>query len=492
MVMHVYTRFLQISLVGLIAVLFSACGMSPFSKDEAAKPVVAVEAVKPAPKPQPKEEDELQVMSPVKVVEAPKALELPVDHSSAAMQAPTRELPTDPNTFLIELVTKDKSHPNYGKGHAMGFQVNGVQGKDIIVKRGQTYTLQVRTDVKHDFYISKSNVGWGAAVFSEGVDKQFTYDGDVTFAPTKSTPDVLYYQCQNHQSMGGRIVVVNADADIAKVEAQLAKERQQASVPAVAVKAEAVSADKVKQKVSYAGMLLQFKGKGLAADQKSTIESLIAQAKKAQDAGELVKAFDLADQAVAMFTKAPDAGPSKEELEEMRGEYEGILASVGSFEEAHDVSMRNARKDKRKIVDYDRKEVAKLLAEADTLANQNKFKEAGQKARQAERLIATAMNEMLGSQTIVYELTFDTPKDEFEYETKRYESYLELIPVAIEVKKPSEGSMKLMQSYVDKGKFFHDKAHEAAKAGRWAEALVVIKDATQEVRRGLMLLGVNM
>ncbi len=36
------------------------------------------------------------------------------------------------------------------------------------------------------------------------------------------------------------------------------------------------------------------------------------------------------------------------------------------------------------------------------------------------------------------------------------------------------------------------KLDEAAKGDRWEEAMVVIRDATIEVRRGLRLLGVSM
>jgi len=99
---------------------------------------------------------------------------------------------------------------------------------------------------------------------------------------------------------------------------------------------------------------------------------------------------------------------------------------------------------------------------------------------------------MLGSRTVVFELKFDTPADEYHYEVERYKSYLVLIPKAIEVRRPSQGAIKLAQTYVDKGKFFAEKAEESAQAGRYAEAIVIVKDATKEVRRGLMILGVSM
>lgn len=488
-------------IVGGIAVLvvlsLSACStMVSETPKPAPTETKPAKPVKPKISPEQADVDELTV-SPIKMVDAPPVTELPSEPEATPLSAepaePKLELPKDPNTFLVRLQLKTKEHPFYGDGHQKGFAINGEQGKWLVLERGKTYTFSVKTDIKHDFYLSKSPVGWGGLAHTKDVKGQFTYEGDVTFSPKKDTPNVLYYQCRNHKSMGGKLLIVDAGTDINAAIAKLETERgEYANNRAMKQQASEFTPQKVGQKISYANMLIQFKGKKLDAELKTQLQKMLSDAEAAKKAGDLKKAMRLAIGVANTFKKQPEEALTQDEIDELTGEYHGILASVQSFEESHDAATRSAQKEKRKVVDYDRKAVAKLLAEGDSLLKKQKFKPAMKKARQAERMIAEAMNEMLGSRTLVYELKFDKPKDEFDYEVKRYESYLELIPVALEVKKPKKTSIDLMQRYVDKGKFFHDKAHESAKGAKWKEAIVVIKDATKEVRRGLMLLGVSM
>jgi hypothetical protein len=111
--------------------------------------------------------------------------------------------------FTVTSATKDKTHPQYGKGSDTGFVVNGVQGGALVLVRGKTYTFDVETGVMHDFYLATKPVGWGAATLIKGVQGQFTYKGVVTFTPAAETPDTVYYACRNHKYMGGEIHIVN-------------------------------------------------------------------------------------------------------------------------------------------------------------------------------------------------------------------------------------------------------------------------------------------
>ena len=98
---------------------------------------------------------------------------------------------------------------------------------------------------------------------------------------------------------------------------------------------------------------------------------------------------------------------------------------------------------------------------------------------------------MLNAQTIVYDLSFETPADEYDYEIKRFVSYEELIPVAIDEKKPAEAVVKLMSTYVDKGRVQKVEAEQKAKVGLYPEAISLLLAATEELRRALRLAGVS-
>ena len=491
--------------LGLMVLSLAACGTQQTRQSASAKETAAV--VKPAPKnPEITEEEDLQVLSaPVEadpiVAEKMEKMEHDsgkVEKAAAKSSGPKLAIPTAPNTWLVTVEPKNFNHFAYGVGDKRGFAINGESGKSLVVERGKTYTFQVRTGVQHDFYFSTNPKGWGASVYRDGVEGQFTYKRDVSFKPSKKTPDTLYYGCRNHNSMGGKIVVVNTagekKASLSKLaeehKAMLAKRTSQA---ASGVK---VTPAKVKQKIAYVDMMLKFKGKGLAAAQKAAISQDLTAARDAMTKGDNATALTLASKAADGFKqKAKSSGPTAEELADQKAEYIGRYETLKAFVESHHASFDAALAGKTpgvKPIDYDRKHVSAEMVKAEKLVKAKKYPQATKIIAQAEREVTLALNQMLGSQTIVYELKFDTPKDEFDYEVKRYHSYLELIPVAIDVKKPKPGSIKLMEMFKKKGAFFEGKSQESAKAGRWDEALVVIKDATKEVRRGLMSLGVTM
>ena len=141
-------------------------------------------------------------------------------------------------------------------------------------------------------------------------------------------------------------------------------------------------------------------------------------------------------------------------------------------------------------VDYDKKQVATLMDEAQKLADKNDYVNANKKLEQAQHLITAAIQKMLHSQTIVYDLNFETPQEEYEYELKRFGGYEELIPVAVEQKKPNEGTKKLMDSFVEKGQKKRDIAIETAKEGDYPRAIAMMQDATKDIRRALRMVGV--
>lgn len=123
---------------------------------------------------------------------------------------PAQAADTEEYDFNVISANKDKSHPYYGQGDAMGFVVNGAHGKNLELVRGKTYTFNIDTGVMHDFYIATKPVGWGKAALAAGVQGNYTYKGVVTFKPTADTPDVVYYVCRNHKFMGGEIHIVNS------------------------------------------------------------------------------------------------------------------------------------------------------------------------------------------------------------------------------------------------------------------------------------------
>src|SRR4030065_2712051 len=153
--------------------------------------------------------------------------------------------------FTVISVPKDATHPRPNEGSKVGFLVNGVQARTLVLLRGKTYTFNVDTGVMHDFYITPDPAGWGTGALAEGVEGNFTYKGVVTFKPTAATPDVLYYQCRNHKYMGGQIHIVNPGEE-GKI-----KIAEPAAAPATAKAAQqTIDKGELKQKLDFADMTI--------------------------------------------------------------------------------------------------------------------------------------------------------------------------------------------------------------------------------------------
>lgn len=416
-----------------------------------------------------------------------KAVEEPVEDSAP--------LAPKPGHFVITAKKKDESHPFFGKGHQMGFLVNNEPGKEIILERGKTYYLDVATDPMHDVYISLKDIGWGSTPYSDGIEGMYTYKGTITIKPDDKTPDELFYSCRNHPYMGGKIHVINPGESV-----QIAAKSSAASTSTASTADTQISKADVNQKIMFADMLL--KSKNSQSVLKSNISDAIELHNKAEaalqsardnlTAGNNAEAYKQADNAIAMLKKSTKMVPSESLLEQLKQQYQELLASIKDFEASHKENYdRIAKKQgKEAAVDYDKDKVAKLRASAAEFSKKGDYVKANKDLNEAQHLITVALHKMLNNQTIVYDLNFETPQEEYEYELRRFKGYEELVPIAIEQKKPAEGARKLMESFVKKGQDLKDRAIQAAKDGDFPTAIAMLQDATKDVRRGLRMIGV--
>ncbi|MEK6748033.1 MAG: hypothetical protein AABY83_02345 [Pseudomonadota bacterium] len=436
--------------------------------------------------------------TPTAIPIAPATLSAPVSAPAPPLPAvnpagatPQSALP--PNTYRVTVGIKDTSHPNYGVGNTMGFVVNGEPGKTLVVKRGTESTFEVVTDIKHDFYLSTSPIGWGSGAFGTGVRGNFTYRGEVTLTPTADTPDTLYYQCRNHKAMGGKILVVNPNADLAAVQKQIAAERTQNGGAIVAEAATtAAQGSATKQKMDYANMLFKAKSAKLTPELAKQFEKELAQGNTLVHGKDEARTLAYADDYIKRLNAATAGKRSDEAMAEARKSYHELLEAVHSFEKSHADNSKRARAAGGKRVDYDKKQVDQLIAEAAQLAAKNQYDTANAKLQQAQRLVTLAINEMLHQQTLVYDKNFATPRDEYEFELGRLDSYVELIPVAKEQRVPTPAMEKLMEPFNAKAENLRAMAVKSASEGDHKNAILMLQAGTENVQRVLRLLGVSM
>lgn len=402
-----------------------------------------------------------------------------------------------PNHYHVTVMKKGPSHPQFGVGHDMAFAVNGRVGKDIVLERGQTYYFDVDTNVKHDFYFSTNSVGWGSGVYTDGIKGQFTYKGVVTFKPSANAPSTLYYQCRNHKAMGWKIHLINKgeSAKITKTGQVMPKPQSKRPVP---------GKQQIQQKIKYAHILLTQSSAAkrihASSDQKAKdmlndATTKLAKSKRALAANQLAKAQAAVNDALRTVSAASRQVPARRTppVEEMQEKFDEYMTGLKTFRSSYERTVKRARQDKKGqsvTVKVDLAQVDSMIAEANSLRASGKLHEANQLLGSAQHKLTSALNKMLASQTVVYDLKFDSAKDEYDYEVARYESYRELIPLAIERKRPNDDVIKLMNQFEKKAQSIFEKAQGFAKKGEYKTAVEGTREATKSLRGALRLVGV--
>ncbi len=481
-----------------IAAVLAGCGGTTAEKKAEPAPeatvgtavaeVRAVESSMPQVAPQPKPAPVVAVVQPAPVV---------------AAATPKRKLniPTDPNTFLVTASPKTNEHPSFGQGQNSGFDVNGEPGKEVVVTRGEKYKFIVDTGVQHDFYFTTNRVGWGSGTYTDGVEGQFIYKGDVTFEPSKTTPDLLYYQCRNHKHMGGKVYVLDKGEDLAKVKAAIAS-----SVGASKAKsgraAAVVTAGAVKQKLGYAQMVIgsgsakriENSGDKQAIGMLTNARGQIEAAKASLTGGQLEQAMTQVNDGLRLMTAASRQITTESEMAGVnhKAQFEELTNSLKTYEGSYKKNSERAAKMKQPVkAKLDSVEYERLVAEGKSLAAKGDHFAANKSLKKAQSMITSVLTSMLHAQTVTYDKKFETLEEEYEYELARYENYEELIPLAVEQKQPSQRALELIDSFVQKAAKIREEGRGVAAKGDHKMAIMAIQAATSNLQRALRMAGVN-
>lgn len=432
--------------------------------------------------------------------ETPMVSETAPEAAMSATKPAVEQQAIPPNTFLVTAAVKDPSHLYYGVGSDLGLVVNGVQGKELVAVRGETYTFKVDTGVKHDFYLSRSPKGWGAATLTEGVKGNYTYLGIVTFTPDENTPDVVYYACRNHKFMGSKIHVVNKGEE-GKVVFGVRDDFEPSGSKNPKVKSAFTSGSQANQKVKFAEMFIAMSpaAKRIDASEHAEAKAMLGKArarlgdaKVALAAGKDAEAIAIVDEALRNMTAASQLVPSESQLTELRSHFEELLKGAHTYEKSYRRNLEAMKKKgKKDLPDLNIDQISKMIADAQKLADNNQYDDANKLLARVQRSITGALTELLADETMDYTLSFDNPKDEYEYELSRYKSYEELVPIAIEQKKPPKQTRALMDQFVEKARSIYALSGPKAKEGDYKTAIQMLQGATSHMQRALRIVGVQ-
>ncbi|VAW83751.1 hypothetical protein MNBD_GAMMA18-87 [hydrothermal vent metagenome] len=205
-----------------------------------------------------------------------------------------------------------------------------------------------------------------------------------------------------------------------------------------------------------------------------------------------VRADETLGEALRLFNIAGRMVPSESLKDQWKKDFPGLKEEL---EVAKDLHKRNYNKITAKQgmgagVNYDHKSVARLEKKAEKQAGNDDYLNANESLMIARDMIQAAIRQMMSGRKIVYELNLDTPEAEFKYELNKYIGYEELIPIAIEQKKPGRGIKMLAMRHVQEAKRMADAARKTATETDYPRAIRMLQDATAEIRKALKLMGV--
>jgi hypothetical protein len=397
--------------------------------------------------------------------------------------------------FSVTATTKDKTHPHFGEGGLLGFVINGVQGRSLILVRGKTYLFGVDTGPMHDFYLATDPMGWGTAPLTAGVKGNFTYKGTLTFTPSAETPELIYYACRNHKFMGGEIHIVNPGEENKTPEPQAAASAVQTTRPAL-------DKNEVQQRLNFVNMYITTSaaaGRIAASNNEEAktkyknAQDRLAEAVSAFDSDKLQEAKSKFDEAMSLMNEAAKLVPSESMLKLAKAKNEELMRGVADMEASYKQNRDSivGEGGAKNLPKLDSEKLHKTIDTAKTLAEEGKYDEANKILSGAMNEISDALNKLLANRTVAYEMKFETPAQEYEYELDRFSSLEKSIPLAIEQKQPSQATLTLTESYVDKGKEKRAQANADAKQKNFAAATENIKNGSEQLETALKLLGVH-
>jgi tetratricopeptide (TPR) repeat protein len=397
-----------------------------------------------------------------------------------------------PREFTVTVGEKDPSHPYYGRGHDVGFIVDGVQGKELVLTRGVKYTFLVQTNVQHDFYFTTSPVGRGVGTVTDGIKGQFTYRGVVSFTPTASTPTVMYYECRNHPYMGGKIHIANAGEKVTIGGEPI-------DVPVVPAEQNVFTEAEVKQKLSYAEMVINSSAPMQRVEASDNVQAkrLAAQAKEqignahsALAAGDTGAAMRAVDEALRLMSASTRMVPDQAGPDYYKVRYSDLVDQIHGFVGSYQRNLARGVKPKPGK-ELDKTQYDRLMREGEALAAKGQYEDAVKRLKSANDMLTAALAALLESQTVVYDKNFATPKEEYDYELARYGSYEDLIPLAIEQRKPTEEVTAMMDVLAKRAKEIRDEAVALAAKGDHKQAIMALQAATERLQKALGLAGVQ-
>ncbi len=135
--------------------------------------------------------------------------------------------------------------------------------------------------------------------------------------------------------------------------------------------------------------------------------------------------------------------------------------------------------------------INQLVEQATASSRNDDYVMANQYLDKAYKLKTQLLVTLKHESTVVYDLFFDTPEEEFSYMLKRSSHYLELVNNILENNTFNKDKMNLINSYVKESKVGIEKALVLEKNSRHESAVIALDKSIKNLSGTLKIMGVR-
>ena len=213
------------------------------------------------------------------------------------------------------------------------------------------------------------------------------------------------------------------------------------------------------------------------------------QATKARDSGNLEASEQHVKQGLQAISSASrmveDAGRVKTAQQQR---YQQLRKRVLSFSEAFQRAA--AEEPDRSVKDYlNLSEVSGLLQEAEDLAHKGDFAAANQRLVKAADAVELGLSLARDKQTLVHELKFESPEEEYAYEIQRNKGYQQLIDLLKQKRAGSDTKLMYVQKMIVENDRLCEDAEALVRQGDIQAAIRELEKGTSKLERALRASG---
>jgi len=209
------------------------------------------------------------------------------------------------------------------------------------------------------------------------------------------------------------------------------------------------------------------------------------------DKGNLGKAEEVADESLHLIEEISQMIPDQQQVRaDQRMRYEELANSLHNAEATYqDLNNRLQANGKsselKEVTEFSRKQKEK----ASVLAGEDRYSDAIELLKDAHERVISALNKLLGSNTLLYDLKFKSVVEEYEYELARYHSFEELAPIAYVELRPDKDTIMLSERYVQESRTMRDTAKQQAAQGDHQAAINTLLKAIKNMQTALRVVG---